>query len=80
MNICLNPGPINGFQEQNYDQWTVFKIRVLHFVHININSLLPKVDELRYIAKLSEDAVIAISESILNESVLSSQIQLKIMI
>ena len=80
MNISLNPGPINGFQEQNYDQWTVFKIRVLHFVHININSLLPKVDELRYIAKLSEDAVIVISESILNESVLSSQIQLKIMI
>ena len=80
VNISLNPGPINGFQEQNYDQWTVFKIRVLHFVHININSLLPKVDELRYIAKLSEDAVIVISESILNECVLSSQIQLKIMI
>ena len=49
-------------------------------MHININSLLPKVDELRYIAKLSEDAVIVISESILNENVLSSQIQLKIMI
>ena len=75
--ISLNPGPINGSQQHNYDQWAVFKKRGLHFVHININSLLPKIDELRYIAKLSEAAVIGISESKLDDSVLSSEIQIE---
>ena len=76
----FNPGPINGSQQHNYDQWTVFKKRGLHFVHININSLLPKTHELRYIAKLSEAAVTGISESKLGDSVLSSEFKLKIMI
>ena len=44
--ICLNPGPINGSQQHKYDQWAVFKKRGLHFVHININSFLTKIDEL----------------------------------
>ena len=44
--ISLNPGPINGSQQHNYDQWAVFKKRGLCFVHINTNSLLPKIDEL----------------------------------
>ena len=45
-------------------------------MHININSLLTKIDELRYIAKLSEAAVIGILESKLDDSVLSSEIQI----
>ena len=45
-------------------------------MHIN-NSFLPKIDELRYIAKLSEAAVIGISESKLDDSVLSSEIQIE---
>ena len=73
--ISLNPGPINGSQQHDYDQRAVFKKRGLHFVHININSLLPEIDELRYIAKPSEAAVIDISKSKLDDSVLSSEIQ-----
>ena len=46
-------------------------------MHININSLKPKIDELQYIAKLSEAAVIGISESKLGDSVLSSEIQIE---
>ena len=42
----LNPRPINSSQQYNNYQWVVFKKRGLHFVHININSLLPKIDEL----------------------------------
>ena len=49
-------------------------------MHININRLLPKIDELRYIAKLSEVVIIGISESKLDDSVLSSEFKLKIMI
>ena len=66
--------PINGSKQYNNDQWAVFEKRGLHFVHINISSLLPKVDELQYIAKQSEAAVIGISESKLDDSVLSSEI------
>ena len=50
--ISLNPGPINGSQQYNNDQWAVFKKRGLHFAHININNLLPKIDELQYIPKV----------------------------
>ena len=75
--ISFNPGPINCFQEHNYDQRAVFNIRALHFGHINIYSLLPKIDEFLYIAKLSEAAVIVISESKLDESVLASEIQVE---
>ena len=46
-------------------------------MHISINSLLPKIDELWYIAKLSEATVIGISESKLDDSVLSSEIQIE---
>ena len=46
-------------------------------MHININSLKPKIYELQYIAKLSEAAVIGISESKLGDSVLSSEIQIE---
>ena len=73
-NINLNSRPFNGSQQHNYDQWGVFRKRDLHFVHISINSLLPNIDELWYIAKLSEAAVIGISESKLDDSVLSSEI------
>ena len=46
-------------------------------MHININSIKPKIYELQYIAKLSEAAVIGISESKLGDSVLSSEIQIE---
>ena len=46
-------------------------------MHINIDSLLPKIDEIQYIAKLREAAVIGISESKLDDSVISSEIQIE---
>ena len=46
-------------------------------MHININSLLSKIDELQHIAKLSEVAFVGISESKLDDSVLSSEIQIE---
>ena len=53
-----------------------FNSRGLHFIHLNVNSLLPKIDELRNIAKLSNAAVTGISESKLDDSVLSSEIRI----
>ena len=42
--ISLNPGPIqNHYLKQN---WKTIKNRDLYFIYLNINSLLPKIDEL----------------------------------
>ena len=48
----------------------------LHFLHLNINSLLPKIDKLRHIARLTNAAVIGIAESKLDDSVLTSEIDI----
>ena len=72
--INPNPGP------QDYESnkmWEPFVKRGLHFIHININSLLPKIDELRSIAQKSNAAVIGITESKLDESVLNSEIYIR---
>ena len=42
--------------------------------HLNINSLLPKIDELRHITRLSNAAVIGICESKLDKSISNSEI------
>ena len=54
----------------------VFKNRGLHFIHLNINSLLPKIEELRFIAKSTNAAVIGICESKLDASVLEQEINI----
>ena len=76
--ISLNPGPLHNDQLQFHSKWSVLYWRELHFIHHNINSLSPKNDELRNFAKLSNAAVIDISKSILENSILSSEIQIDI--
>ena len=58
------------------DHWKVFNKRGLHLIHLNINSLLSKIDELRAIAKKSRAAVIGITESKLDESVTDEEINI----
>ena len=37
---------INSLSEnKSRNEWNVFKKRGMHFIHINIDSLLPKIDE-----------------------------------
>ena len=74
--ISLNPGPLHNNQLQPQGEWSAFNSRGLHFIHLSVNSFLPKIDELRNIAKLSNAAVIGISESKLDDSVLSSEIHI----
>ena len=40
------------------DAWNIFQKRGAHFILLNINSILPKTDEIRYIAKLTTATVI----------------------
>ena len=72
--ISLNPGPfsisiIPGPQLFKQEEQQTFSKRVLHLIYLNSNSLLPKTDELRDIAKRTKAAVIGISESKLDSTV-----------
>ena len=74
--ISLNTGPNHRHKLQYLNEWNVFKSRGLHFIHLNINSLLPKIEELRIIGKSTNAAIIGISETKLDESVLEPEIQI----
>ena len=74
--ISLNPGPPHNNQLQPQSEWSIFNSRGLHRIHLNVNSFLPKIDELRNIAKLFNAAVTGISKSKLDDSVLSFEIHI----
>ena len=75
--ISLNPGPVYNHHPPNLKEWDKIKIKGLHLLHLNFNRLLPKIDELRYIAKLSNAAVIGITESKLDNCILDSEVQIE---
>ena len=69
--ISLNPGPIqNNHLKEN---WEIFRKRGLHFIHLNINSLMPKINELRKIVKISNPTVIGITETELDNLIGDSE-------
>ena len=72
-NINLNPGPVNIHQIKDR-KFEVFTRKELHFIQLNINSFVPKIDEWRYITKNSNAAVIGISESKLDNTVYDSEV------
>ena len=61
----------------NFEKWAVFKKKGIHFVHININSLLPKINELQYLTKLSNASIVGYSEIKLDDSISSSEIEIE---
>ena len=74
--ISLNPGPTRVPQLNN-ETWSPFKKRGLHFLHLNINSLLLRIDEIRTIASTSTVTIIGISETKLDNTVLNSKISIE---
>ena len=48
-------------ENPDIEKWKNLKKKGLHFVHININSLLPKRDELRHLTKTTDATVVGIS-------------------
>ena len=53
--------------------WNIFQKRGIRLIHLNINSLLPKIDETRYIAKPTNATVTGLSETRLDNTALSSE-------
>ena len=60
----------------NTNIWEPLKKKGLHFLHINVNSLLPKIDKLKCISKKTKAAVIGITESKLDHSVSDLEVNL----
>ena len=74
--ISLNPGPVYNNHPPNLKEWDIFKIKRLYLLHLNVNSLLSKTNELRYIAKLSNASITEITESKLENCILDSEIEI----
>ena len=74
--ISLNPGPVYNNQSLHSNEWNVFRSKGIHLIHLNVNSFLPKIDEICYIAERTKAAVIGITESKLDESVFQSEIEI----
>ena len=74
--ISLNPGPVYNNQSLHLNEWNVFRSKGIHLIHLNVNSLLPKIDEIRYIAQRTKAAVIGITESKFDESIFQSEIEI----
>ena len=47
----------------------------MHFIHLNLSSLLSKIDEIPYITKLTNATIIGISETKLDSTVLNSKFE-----
>lgn len=69
------PGPM-GSRCDNSSDYSRFHKKGLHFVHLNIRSLLPKIDEVRMLARNTRAACICMTETWLDETVFDSEIQI----
>ena len=69
--ITLNPGPVYNNQSLDVNEWNVFRSKGIHLIHLNVNSLLPNIDEICYRAECTKAPVIGITESKLHKSYFS---------
>ena len=56
------------------DPFNSFHRRGIHILHLNVRSLIPKLEELRNVAKETKAAVIGLSETWLDDSVFNTEI------
>ena len=54
----------------------VFKIRVLHFGHLNINSILPKIKQLKSLLINSNSSVLRLTETKLDNTVNNKEVEI----
>ena len=73
--ISLNPGPNQDLHDIE-DKFEPFRKRGLHFLRINVNSLLSKIDELRDIVGHTKPAILWITESKLDGSVNNQEVNI----
>ena len=59
--------------ERNFE---CFKRKGLHFIHINVRSIVNKMDQMRFLARSTNAAVVAVSETWLDESIYDSEVKI----
>ena len=74
--ISLNPELVYNNQSLHSNEWNVFRTKGIYLIHLNVNSLLPKIDEIHYLVERIKAAVIGITEFKLGESIFQSEIQI----
>ena len=67
---------INTINNDIYNKFEPFRKRGLHFLHINVNSLLSKIDELRNVAGHTKPAILGITESKLDSFVSGQEVNI----
>ena len=67
--VSLNSGPFQISPAVNTNIWEPLNKKVLHFLHINRNSLLPKTDKLKCIVNKTKTAIVEIPESKLDHTI-----------
>ena len=73
--VNLNAGP-SQYLPDNDHKFEPFHERGLHFLHINVNSLLSKIDELRDVVGHTKPAILGITESKLDSSVSDQEVDI----
>ena len=73
--ISLNPGPCQT-QLNDDKTWDPLKTKGLQLCHLNVNSLLSKIDEIRDIANRIKPAVLGITESKLDSFVTNIEVNI----
>ena len=73
--ISLNPGPNQDLHDIE-DKFELFRKRGLHFRHINVNSLLSKIDELKDIVGHAKPAILGITDPKLDGSVTNQEVNI----
>ena len=58
------------------DQWKTFDKCGQHLIHLNINTVLPKIDELHEIAKKTRATVIGLTETKLDATILDGEVNI----
>ena len=72
--ISLNPGTTPNSISQSF--WKVLENKGLHFLHLNINSILPKLDEFKMIAGNTIAAIIGMTEFKVDNSISDSKMEI----
>ena len=74
--ISLNSGLFSNLQLFKQEEWQAFSNKG-DLIHLSINTLLPKIEELVDIAKRAKAALINLSESKLNGTALDPEIYIE---
>ena len=69
--ISPNPGP------EPMPVFDCFDQKGMHFLHVNARSILPKIDEIRHLAKKTNCAVLGVTETWLDNSVNNAEINIE---